>query len=61
VISGNESELLLHDKVGAEDIIDVIKKHTGEDSDSDDKPEKSKDAHAFELFLQESLSLTDLY
>jgi hypothetical protein len=51
----------LHDKVGAEDIIDVIKKHTGEDSDSDDKPEKSKDAHAFELFLQESLSLTDLY
>jgi hypothetical protein len=34
------------------DIADVIKKHTGEDSDSVGKPEKSKDARAFELFLQ---------
>jgi hypothetical protein len=34
------------------DIADVIKQHTGEDSDSVDKPEKSKDARAFELFLQ---------
>jgi hypothetical protein len=33
------------------DIADVIKKHTGEDSDSVDKP-KSKHARAFELFLQ---------
>ena len=33
------------------DIADVIKRHTGEDSDSDEKPEKSKDARAFELFL----------
>jgi hypothetical protein len=32
------------------DIADVIKKHTGEESI--DKPEKSKDARAFELFLQ---------
>jgi hypothetical protein len=31
------------------DIADVIKKHTGEDSDSGDKPEKSKAARAFEL------------
>jgi cytidylate kinase len=33
------------------DIADVIKKHTG-DSDSVDKPQKSKVARAFELFLQ---------
>jgi hypothetical protein len=34
------------------DIADVIKKHTGEDSDSVEKLEKSKDARAFELFLK---------
>ncbi len=34
------------------DIADVIKKHTGEDTDSTDKPAKSKDARAFELFLK---------
>jgi hypothetical protein len=34
------------------DIADVIRKHTGEDSDSVVKPEKSKAARAFELFLQ---------
>ena len=34
------------------DIASIIKKHTGEDSDSIDKPEESKDSHAFELFLQ---------
>jgi hypothetical protein len=34
------------------DIADVIKKHTGEDSTSVDKPEKSKAARAYELFLQ---------
>ena len=33
------------------DIADVIKKHTGEDSNSGDKS-KSKDARAFELFLK---------
>jgi hypothetical protein len=33
------------------DIADVIKKQIGEDSDSADKPEKSKAARAFELFL----------
>jgi hypothetical protein len=38
--------------MGFKDIADVIKKHTGEDSYSVDKPEKSKDARAFELFLQ---------
>jgi hypothetical protein len=38
--------------MGFKDIADVIKKHTGEDSDSVDKPEKSKAARAFELFLQ---------
>lgn len=37
--------------MGFKDIADVIKKHTGEDSDSADRPEKSKDARAFELFL----------
>jgi hypothetical protein len=34
------------------DIADVIKRHTGEDNDSDSKPEKSKDARALELFLK---------
>ena len=34
------------------DIADVIKKHTGEYGDHVDKPEKSKAARAFELFLQ---------
>jgi hypothetical protein len=34
------------------DIADVIKKHTGEDSNSVNIPEKSKDSRAFELFLQ---------
>jgi hypothetical protein len=34
------------------DIANVIKTHTGEDSDSVGKPEKSKAARAFELFLQ---------
>ena len=38
--------------MGFKDIADVIKKHTGEDTDSVDKPQKSKDARAFELFLQ---------
>jgi hypothetical protein len=38
--------------MGFKDIADVIKNHTGEDSDLGDKPEKSKDARAFELFLQ---------
>ena len=38
--------------MGFKDIADVIKKHTGEDSDSVDKPEKSKAARAFELFLK---------
>jgi hypothetical protein len=37
--------------MGFKDIADVIKKHTG-DSDSGDKPEKSKTARAFELFLR---------
>ena len=34
------------------DISNVIKKHTGEDSDLIDRPEKSKAARAFELFLK---------
>jgi transposase len=38
--------------MGFKDIADLIKKHTGEDTDSADKPQKSKDAQAFELFLQ---------
>ncbi len=38
--------------MGFKDIADVIKKHTGEDNDSVDKPEKSKTARAFELFLK---------
>jgi hypothetical protein len=38
--------------MGFKDIADVIKKHTGEDNDSVDKPEKSKAARAFELFLK---------
>jgi hypothetical protein len=33
------------------DIANVIKKRTGEERDSLDKPEKSNDARAFELFL----------
>jgi transposase len=38
--------------MGFKDIADVIKKHTGEDSDhSADKLQKSKAARAFELFL----------
>ena len=37
--------------MGFKDIADVIKKHTGEDN-SVKKSEKSKDARAFELFLQ---------
>ena len=37
--------------MGFKDIADVIKTHIGEDS-SVNKPEKSKDARAFELFLQ---------
>jgi hypothetical protein len=38
--------------MGFKDIADVIKKHTGEDNDSGNKPERSKDALTFELFLQ---------
>jgi transposase len=38
--------------MGFKDIADVIKKHTGEDNSSVDRPQKSKDARAFELFLQ---------
>jgi hypothetical protein len=38
--------------MGFKDIADVIRKHTGEESNSVDKPEKSKEARAFELFLQ---------
>jgi hypothetical protein len=34
------------------DIADIINEYTGEDSDSINRPEKSKDALAFELFLQ---------
>jgi hypothetical protein len=34
------------------DISNVIKKHTGEDSDLIDRPEQSKAARAFELFLK---------
>jgi cytidylate kinase len=34
------------------DIANVIKKHIGKDSNSVDKPEKSKTARAFELFLK---------
>ena len=37
--------------MGFKDIADVIRKHTGEDN-SVNKSEKSKDARAFELFLQ---------
>jgi len=37
--------------MGFKDIADVVRKHTGEDN-SVNKPEKSKDARAFELFLQ---------
>jgi hypothetical protein len=38
--------------MGFKDISDVIKKHTGEGNNSVNKPEKSKDAQAFELFLK---------
>jgi hypothetical protein len=38
--------------MGFKDISDVIKKHNGEDGDSVDSAEKSKDARAFRLFLQ---------
>ena len=38
--------------MGFKDIADVIRKHTGGDSNLVDKPEKSKDTLAFELFLQ---------
>jgi hypothetical protein len=38
--------------MGFKDIADVIRKHTGEDSNLVDKPENSKDTLAFELFLQ---------
>jgi len=38
--------------MGFKDIADVIRKHTGEDGNLVDKPEKSKDTLAFELFLQ---------
>ena len=38
--------------MGFKDKADVIRKHTGEDSNLVDKPEKSKDTLAFELFLQ---------
>lgn len=34
------------------DRADVIQKYTGEENDSIDRPEKSKDARAFELFPQ---------
>jgi Ni,Fe-hydrogenase III component G len=37
--------------MGFKDIADVIKNHTGEESVSLNKPEKSKAARAFELFL----------
>lgn len=38
--------------MGFKDIADVIKKQPDEDSDSVDRPKKSKDARAFELFLK---------
>jgi hypothetical protein len=38
--------------MGFKDIADVIRKHTGEDSNLVDKPQKSKDTLALELFLQ---------
>jgi hypothetical protein len=38
--------------MGFKDIADVIRKHTGEDGNLVDKPEKSKDTLVFELFLQ---------
>jgi hypothetical protein len=34
------------------DIAEIIKKYTGENSESGDKSQKSKDSRAFELFLQ---------
>ena len=38
--------------MGFKDIADVIRKHIGEDSNLVDKPQKSKDTLALELFLQ---------
>jgi hypothetical protein len=43
--------------MGFKDIADVIKKHTGEDGSLVNKPMKSKDARAFELFLQGKQSI----
>ena len=43
--------------MGFKDIAYVIKKHTGEDSDLVDKTMKSKEARAFELFLQDKQSV----
>ena len=34
------------------DIADVINEYVGEDTDPVDKPQESKDARAFEIFLQ---------
>ena len=34
------------------DIDDVLNEYVGEDTDPVDKPQKSKDARAFEIFLQ---------
>ena len=34
------------------DIANVIRKHTGEDTDPFDKPQKSKDAQAFDYFYK---------
>jgi hypothetical protein len=38
--------------MGFKDIAEVIRKHIGEGGNLVDKPEKSQDARAFELFLQ---------
>ena len=42
--------------MGFKDIADVIRKHTGEDSNLVDKPEKSKDTLVFELFSRQTIS-----
>ena len=39
------------------DIADVINEYVGEDTDPVDKPQKSKDARAFEIFLQVKQSI----
>jgi hypothetical protein len=39
------------------DIAEIIKKYTGENSESGDKSQKSKDSRAFELFLQDKQSV----